>query len=163
MPYHSFSKAPDDRYEEAAHSATRALTLEPKNLEARYIRGIARLEQRLLLPAKVDFDAVLAHDADHLRARAALDETNRMLAASMRLGAHSLGPSPADEIVKDVDFGFPRWEQDGLELASLSDSSDAHHVGNGVQCRFYNHEGCARGSECAFSHAPDEKSVRDDL
>lgn len=86
-----------------------------------------------------------------------------MLEASTHLGTHSLGPNPVEEIVKDVDFGFPQWEQDALELASLSDSSDAHHVGNGIQCRFYNHEGCARASTCTFSHAPDEKSVRDDL
>lgn len=40
------------RYEEAAHAATRALTIDPKNLEARYVRGVARLEQRLLQAAQ---------------------------------------------------------------------------------------------------------------
>jgi hypothetical protein len=40
------------RNEEAAHAATRALTIDPKNLEARYARGVARLEQRLLQPAQ---------------------------------------------------------------------------------------------------------------
>jgi len=43
----------DYRYEEAAHAATRALTFDPKNAEARYVRGVARLEQRLLKPAKI--------------------------------------------------------------------------------------------------------------
>jgi hypothetical protein len=46
---------------------------------------------------------------------------------------------------------------------SLSNTSDCNHRGNGVPCRFYNREGCAKGALCPFSHAPDEKSVRDDL
>ncbi|RXW18494.1 hypothetical protein EST38_g7370, partial [Candolleomyces aberdarensis] len=43
-------------YEEAAHAATRALTLNPKSIEARYLRGLARLEQRLLIAAKKDLE-----------------------------------------------------------------------------------------------------------
>jgi hypothetical protein len=58
---------------------------------------------------------------------------------------------------------WPHPDQDKLELASMSDSSDCNHVGNGVACRFYNHNGCEKGEACAFSHGPDEKSVRDDL
>ncbi|KAF8968516.1 hypothetical protein BDZ97DRAFT_1798841 [Flammula alnicola] len=150
-------------YEEAAHAATRALTLDPKNSEARYVRGVARMEQRLLKPARLDFETVLEHDLSHLRARAALTEVSHFIATSGQLGTHELGPNPIEELVKDVDFGFPHYEQDALEIASVSDSSDCNHVGNGVQCRFYNHEGCARGTACLFSHAPDEKSVRDEL
>lgn len=50
-------------------------------------------------------------------------------------------------------------EDDGC----VSDSSDYHHEGNGIPCRFYNHGGCNKGTVCAFSHAPDGKSIRDDL
>ncbi|KAF4622452.1 hypothetical protein D9613_009592 [Agrocybe pediades] len=150
-------------YEEAAHAATRALTLDPKNAEARYIRGVARLEQRLLKPAKIDFETVLEHNPSHLLARAALTEVNHFIATSTHLGTHELGPDPVEEAVKDVDFGFPHYDFEALEVDELSDSSDCNHVGNGVQCRFYNHEGCARGTACVFSHAPDEKSVRDEL
>jgi hypothetical protein len=50
-----------------------------------------------------------------------------------------------------------------LELESVSDSSDWNHEGNGIPCRFYNHDGCLRGTVCRFSHAPDHKSVRDRL
>lgn len=49
------------RYEEAAHSATRALTLDPKSSEARYLRGVARLEQKLLNAAKTGLSPL-----DHL-------------------------------------------------------------------------------------------------
>ncbi|KAJ3484130.1 hypothetical protein NLJ89_g12007 [Agrocybe chaxingu] len=150
-------------YEEAAHSATRALTLDPKSSEARYLRGVARLEQRLLKPARTDFENVLAHDPSHLRARAALTEVNQFIAASGQLGSHELGTSPVEEATKDLDFAFPHYDDEALEIASVSDSSDCNHVGNGVPCRFYNHDGCARGAACVYSHAPDEKSVRDDL
>jgi hypothetical protein len=51
----------------------------------------------------------------------------------------------------------------GLELESVSDSSDWNHEGNGIACKFYNRDGCLRGSDCRFSHAPDHKSVRDRL
>ncbi|KAF9033616.1 hypothetical protein BJ165DRAFT_1357201 [Panaeolus papilionaceus] len=150
-------------YEEAAHNATQALILDPKNTEARYIRGVARLEQRLLNPAKLDFEVVLQHDPTHFLARAALTEVSAFIAASTQLGNHQLEPNPVDELTKDVDFGFPHLDYEPLEIASVSDSSDCNHVGNGVPCRFYNHDGCARGNLCTFSHAPDEKSVRDEL
>ncbi|KDR71541.1 hypothetical protein GALMADRAFT_253875 [Galerina marginata CBS 339.88] len=150
-------------YEEAAHAATRALTLDPKNSEARYVRGVARLEQRLLKPAKTDFETVVEHDPSHLLARAALTEVTHFIATSTQLGSHELSPNPVDDVVKDVDFGFPHHDYEALEVAELSDSSDCTHVGNGVQCRFYNHDGCGRGTACTFSHAPDEKSIRDEL
>ncbi|PPQ87238.1 hypothetical protein CVT25_004088 [Psilocybe cyanescens] len=150
-------------YEEAAHAATRALTLDPKNTEARYVRGVSRLEQRLLKPAKIDFETVLEHEPSHLLARAALTEVTHFIETSTQLGKHELGPNPVEELVKDVDFGFPQYDFEALEIAELSDSSDCNHIGNGIQCRFYNHDGCGRGTTCTFSHAPDEKSVRDDL
>ena len=63
--------------------------------------------------------------------------------------------SSADEI--------PHPDDDKLEVSSHSDSSDYRHQGNSRPCRFYNHDGCNRGTACAFSHAPDKKSVRDAL
>ena len=70
------------------------------------------------------------------------------------------------------DFGGVDSEQRGpsinepkAELESVSDSSDWHHEGNGFPCPYYNNDGCTRGVECEFSHAPDHtgKSVRDRL
>lgn len=58
---------------------------------------------------------------------------------------------------------FPHPDEDKLELCSHSDSSDYGHKGNNKPCRFYNHDGCKRGKACAFSHAPDNKSIRDAL
>jgi hypothetical protein len=62
-----------------------------------------------------------------------------------------------------IDEAFPSLDEPKLELESVSDSSEWNHEGNGIPCRFYNHEGCMRGTECRFSHAPDHKSVRDHL
>lgn len=58
---------------------------------------------------------------------------------------------------------FPHPDEDKFEVSSHSDSSDFEHQGNGIPCRFYNHNGCNRGTACSFSHAPDSKSVRDNL
>lgn len=57
----------------------------------------------------------------------------------------------------------PLLEDTKVELESVSDSSDWNHEGNGIPCRFHNHDGCLRGADCRFSHAPDHKSVRDRL
>ena len=106
---------------------------------------------------------MLEHEPTHLRARAALVEVKQFIASSSHLGTHDLGASPVEESTQVLDFSFPRYDYEALEIASVSDSSDCQHVGNGVPCRFYNHQGCARGTACTFSHAPDEKSVRDEL
>ena len=92
------------------------------------------------------------------------------ITSSRTLGSHVLLPSIVDDVTKDLDFGYPHYptgEDHALDVLDdddgYSDSSDCLHVGNGVPCRFYNHAGCVRGAECAFSHAPDERSIRDEL
>lgn len=63
-----------------------------------------------------------------------------------------------------TDYNWPDFDEDtGNSSSDESDSSDCNHFGNGVSCRFYNHDGCTKGTDCRFSHAPDEKSVRDNL
>lgn len=51
-------------------------------------------------------------------------------------------------------------------LLSDSETEDCKHTGNTFDltaCRFYNHSKCTKGAECNFSHAPDAKSVRDEM
>jgi len=105
-----------------------------------------------------DFGTVLEHDPSHLRALAANSEVKQFIAQS---GLQALAATEASNA--GVDFNFPHWDFEALEVASVSDSSDCQHVGNGVPCRFYNHNGCVLDAACPYSHAPDEKSVRDDL
>jgi hypothetical protein len=104
-----------------------------------------------------DFEILLEHDRTHLRALAAIADIKQLISQA---GSEELAITEAEN---EVDFTFPQWDYEALEVASVSDSSDCYHVGNGVPCWFYNRTGCTRGAECTYSHAPDEKSVRDDL
>ena len=90
-------------------------------------------------------------------------ETRRELlaVAGMLENGHSLGDIHEDE-------DYPHFDDEPWPGVSCSDSdtSDHDHTGEpkqGFACRFYNHGGCNRGRECGFSHAPDGKSVRDEL
>ncbi|KAK0501834.1 hypothetical protein EDD18DRAFT_1279551 [Armillaria luteobubalina] len=40
-------------------------------------------------------------------------------------------------------------------------SSSVLRSGNGIACRFYNHDGCNKGDACAYSHAADSDSIQD--
>jgi len=102
--------------------------------------------------AYADFEAILEQDPDSAEAKKALDET--VILMNQRDESEGSGL---------IDEEFPSLYEPKVELESVSDSSDWNHEGNGIPCRFYNHEGCARGIECRFSHAPDHKSVRDRL
>lgn len=50
-----------------------------------------------------------------------------------------------------------------LDIPDESDSEDFCHSGNGTPCKYYNSKGCRNGTRCRYSHAPDAKSVRDEL
>lgn len=58
-----------------------------------------------------------------------------------------------------------RESEDALDIEYESDTEDFTHEGNGTPCRFYNRarEGCKNGARCRFRHAPDIRSVRDEL
>ena len=58
-----------------------------------------------------------------------------------------------------------RDEEIPMEVEDESDSEDFAHTGNGLACKEYNtsDKGCGRGAACRSSHAPDLKSVRDEL
>ena len=74
--------------------------------------------------------------------------------------------SPSDDEYSDGEYSWPQcleYRYNGNGAETESDSSDCEHTGNGVACRFYNHAGCTRKGGCQFSHAPDDKSVRDKL
>ena len=61
------------------------------------------------------------------------------------------------------ELNWPPYDGEAWDLLSDSDSEDCKHIGNGIPCRFYNRLECNRGENCAYSHAPDNKSVRDNL
>jgi hypothetical protein len=99
-----------------------------------------------------DFRAILSQDPDSAEATKALSETLALMRQS---------DEEDDFAVSDDEY--PLLCDKKVEPESVSDSSDWNHEGNGIPCRFYNHDGCIRGIECRFSHAPDHKSVHDRL
>jgi hypothetical protein len=94
----------------------------------------------------------LEQDPDSTEAKEALRETYALMIK--RIGE--------EDSLEDSDE-TPQLDDTKVELESVSDSTDWNHEGNGIPCRFYNHDGCLRGTDCRFSHAPDHKSVRDRL
>ncbi len=58
-----------------------------------------------------------------------------------------------------------RDEDRAIEVEDESDSEDFAHPGTGIACRDYNTRdaGCRNGMTCRSRHAPDLKSIRDEL
>ena len=100
-----------------------------------------------------DFATVLEQEPGSTETRNALKEIHLLLRERNR----DLEPEES-QYYQNPSLTCPK-----VELESVSDSSDWNHVGNGSPCPDYNHDGCKRGVECEFSHAPDHKSVRDRL
>ncbi|KAJ7452896.1 hypothetical protein FB451DRAFT_1373996 [Mycena latifolia] len=163
------------RFEDAEKAASAALALDPKLVEARYARAMARKGRGLVRGAIADFQTVLQLAPENAAAQAALRDLEAAPppapdaeeAPAADEGAapptdESAAP-PAESDEPDYALPLPTAPPHPPSDASGSDTSDAQHRGSGVPCLFYNHGGCARGSSCRFSHAPDEKSVRDGL
>ncbi|KAJ7082662.1 hypothetical protein B0H15DRAFT_932609 [Mycena belliarum] len=200
------------RFGDAESAASAALALDPKLVEARYARAMARKGRGLARGAITDFETVLELAPENEAAQAAVRELRAAEAASAEPApapaegsvtpkANGAGegegaeqaaaeqpppvaaaqdeaqaaaaeqpkeekptpekeaPEPEPDYALPLPSAAPRAPSD----ASNSDTSDAQHRGNGTPCLFYNHQGCARAGSCKFSHAPDEKSVRDGL
>ncbi|KAJ7504537.1 hypothetical protein B0H11DRAFT_1852989 [Mycena galericulata] len=163
-----------EMYKEAEEACEEALKHEPKHLKARFRRGSARLNMLCFKDAIEDFEACAKLAPTDPQFPAAIVDARRECARLKATGyedqwADSDGQdldSDEDEESEDDDFDFFEPPLDGrpLEIVSDSDSSDFEHEGNGKPCRFYNHDGCAKGSQCRFKHAPTkDKSTRDQL
>ncbi|OSD02333.1 hypothetical protein PYCCODRAFT_1390492 [Trametes coccinea BRFM310] len=133
----------------AESAASRALAYDRKHLKALFRRAVARKEMHTFDEAESDLRRILAEDPTNASARSELAEVGRL----RRIYPCEEGCPELDEVLDDVN----------VELEDESDSEDFRHTGNNVPCKHYNHNGCTRGTQCRFSHAPDEKSVRDEL
>ncbi|KAL1942219.1 hypothetical protein VTO73DRAFT_6283 [Trametes versicolor] len=133
----------------AESAASRVLLLEPDHEKARLHRAQARKEQHRFKAAQADLQRILANDASSASALAELDAITALQRTARSAGRDL---SEDDEPYEDVP-----------DLEEESDSEDCTHEGNGIPCRFYNRSGCIYGARCRFSHAPDKRSVRDEL
>ncbi|RPD52548.1 hypothetical protein L226DRAFT_617795 [Lentinus tigrinus ALCF2SS1-7] len=131
-------------WDAADSAASRALLYDPNHIKSLFRRALARKERGQYLIAESDLYHLLSIDKTNEPARA---ELNKLQARR---------PNPDEEI--DVS------DEDALREALEIDYSDTdEHTGNFVPCKFYNHGGCRKGDTCRFMHAPDLRSVRDEL
>jgi hypothetical protein len=106
----------------------------------------------------IDFETVMIEDPN---CREAAEQEKNVTLEMLREGDFD---SDEDSDASSTNYYWPDYIDDPENSSSEeSDTSDCNHLGNGISCRFYNHEGCTKGTDCRYSHAPDEKSVRDRL
>lgn len=145
-----------------------ALEYDPRMIKARYRRALARKEifgyeaakegmlrdfffwRKCLIFFLVDLEGILYLEPANQDAKEQLKQVNNLIRAQ--------GGFPSDPCDR-----YPRVNDEPWEVYYDSDSEDCNQKGNKTPCRFYNHDGCRNGSQCHYSHAPDEKSVRDEL
>ncbi|KAJ7611719.1 hypothetical protein FB45DRAFT_803766 [Roridomyces roridus] len=155
-----------EKYELAEGAASMALLHDPRLLKARYRRGLARKALNKFSAAGIDFATILKDlDPNCAEAKVELAEVREMFRTrtgedETEIWTDHEYPAP-DEPPKPI---VPIWlavEEDD----SVSDpGSEVNlHVGNGVPCKHHNLKvnGCAKGEACAYSHAPDARSVPD--
>ncbi|KAJ7155565.1 hypothetical protein C8R43DRAFT_949788 [Mycena crocata] len=157
---------------EAEAACEEALKYDPKHLKARFRRGSARLNMLCFKDAIQDFKACAKLGPTNPQFPAAIINTRQEFLKMKAAGyedqwAGSGGQELDSDEEEDEDDGFdflePRLDDKPLEIVSENDSSDFEHEGNDVPCRFYNHDGCLKGSKCKFKHVPSKDTTRDEL
>ena len=102
---------------------------------------------RFASPLISDFNFVQATNPGFKKTASAIEQVRPL--------ADAAGPP-----LEDADYDFPQ-SHGGCEDWVAQYIGDDKYTSTAPSCRFHNHDGCARGEKCTFSHAPDEKSVRD--
>ncbi|KAF6758595.1 hypothetical protein DFP72DRAFT_807769, partial [Ephemerocybe angulata] len=151
-----------NRWKDADWAATLALKANPKMTKARFRRAMARKASRRWEAANADLQTIVRNDPT-------FKEAATELAIVLPIADRAFEQDEDDD--DDYNYivpGHPGWptpgpQNDPTEPDSDSDTEDCRHKGNGIACYFYNHSKCTRGQDCTFSHAPDDKSVRDEL
>ncbi|KAJ7118981.1 hypothetical protein C8R44DRAFT_789786 [Mycena epipterygia] len=156
-------------YVMAEKAASLALVHDPRMTKARFRRGMARKESHQLRAAKTDFKTILREDPSCAEAKIELAAVQRLCEIDGEVdGSDSEDyefPAP-DRPPRDP---LPMWllaESDAEDgpASSDSDNGDLEHVGNGIPCKHHNRKplGCAKGTSCVYSHAPDARSIPDE-
>ena len=143
-----------EHWDLADSAATRALMYDPKHVKALYRRALARRELDRLNAAHADLEWLLTVEKFNAPA------LKEKLAVRELLDTVGSVDWPGDESVR-----AQRHQDAAIEVEDESDSGDFEHPGTGIACKFHNTSdtGCFYGEMCRFRHAPDSKSVRDEL
>ncbi|PIL32505.1 transporter [Ganoderma sinense ZZ0214-1] len=151
----------------AEGATSRALLHDPKHIKALYRRALARKELGLIDDAKSDISRLLAIEPDNVPALAEQQILQRLQTTSTPEGASSPPAAPGRGSGKRPARARQTEAEDrAIEIEYPSDTDDYEHEGNGISCRLHNRapHGCKYGAaRCMFRHAPDWKSVRDDI
>ncbi|KII94310.1 hypothetical protein PLICRDRAFT_171967 [Plicaturopsis crispa FD-325 SS-3] len=145
-----------EEYDRVLDACLISLIMDPRNVKARYRRAIARKFGGFYKSAMVDLSIARDLEPNDANVRAEL-LTVQALYDSGEGNDYDLTMQEAAYPPPDV------YDDDGDDQEERSSSSDDDHEGNGIACKFYNHDGCTKGAACAYSHAPDELSRRDKL
>ncbi|KAF9485618.1 hypothetical protein BDN70DRAFT_533975 [Pholiota conissans] len=137
-------------YDEAEWACTTSLECDPTSMKSRFRRALARRKLHRFESAKRDLQDIVAQDPNNESAKAELKSVEEHMRNN-----NGTPEGPFDK--------YPLHDDTPWELLSDSETEDSKHIGNRMPCRFYNKGECRRGTECKFSHAPDAKSIRDEL
>ncbi|OSD02331.1 hypothetical protein PYCCODRAFT_1411269 [Trametes coccinea BRFM310] len=141
-------------WEAADSAASRGLMQDPTNVKLLYRRAVAREALDRFTAAEADLRRLLRLDRDNQSAKQEFNAVRRMKRSGRGYDW------PGDE---EMTEGLNPNHDGPVVVEDESDSEDYSHVGNGTPCKSYNHGGCSNGNSCRHQHAPDMKSVRDDL
>ncbi|KAJ3758825.1 hypothetical protein EV360DRAFT_43092 [Lentinula raphanica] len=154
-----------NRWNEAEIAADHATLVEPTLLKAYFRRGVARRHGGKYNGAIRDFERCLKIDPN------CADSKKELAATKKERSAHEV-----DEVDDDSDYDTKLVFDLGPDFAPErtihvldcpSDSEDFRHKGKNkgdkLPCRYYNHDGCRFGNSCRYKHAPDDRSIRDEL
>ncbi|KAI1786107.1 hypothetical protein LXA43DRAFT_1099551 [Ganoderma leucocontextum] len=140
----------------AESSATRALIHDPNHVKALYRRALARKGLEHFKDALADLEWLLAIDKMNMPA----------LTEKVHIRETVLGLDEDSDWMEDKSVRSRRDHERAMEIEDESDSEDfVHPASTGIACRYHNSEdtGCRNGKTCHSRHAPDSKSVRDEL
>ncbi|KAJ4486342.1 hypothetical protein J3R30DRAFT_3445981 [Lentinula aciculospora] len=161
-----------ERWDEAEMAADHATLVDPKLLKGYFRRGVARRHYRKLNGSIRDFERCLAMDPK------CADFRTELKAAKQERDAEYKEDGRDDKDGYDVDSDYEAKLVFNLGrdfapdrtvhvLDCPSDSEAYQHKGKGkgvkLPCRYYNHDGCQFGKVCRYKHAPDDRSIRDEL
>ncbi|KXN91921.1 RNA polymerase II-associated protein 3 [Leucoagaricus sp. SymC.cos] len=142
-----------EQYEFAEWASDCALLYSPRMAKARFRRALARKGLGMNKGAELDLLVITKHYSEITEAQ---DELVKVRWQKKKNG-------DGERAESDYDEEYPPYDGEEWDPPLESDSEEAKHTGNGRACKFHNRGGCNKGSKCSFSHAPDDKSVRDEL
>ncbi|KAJ3561085.1 hypothetical protein NP233_g10412 [Leucocoprinus birnbaumii] len=142
-----------EQYELAEWATDCALLHLPSMAKARFRRALARKGQGMNKAAEIDLLVLAKNHPDLTEAQEEL--------IKVRWQKKKNGDGQRAE--PNYDEEFPPFDGEEWDPPIDSDSEEARHTTNGKACKFHNHGGCSKRARCGYSHAPDNKSVRDEL